>query len=420
MVDTLQLQEALGTGGVRAVNFFNGRLLSGRDLSRVDEARREGDKRLGLALGSGVAEGFAIANVGPIDGVPVVEVSPGLAVNGAGQVLRLASPERVALARTVTAEAGSGTFGYCLPSVSGTYVAAAGAYILTLAPALSREGSAQVSGLDPGAVRCNSDAEVEALQFRLLHVPPTLTPGLSAADPDYRNRLAYLCFGPRALAGLATNPLLAAPPEPGLLDRMAGYGLSPTDVPLALIAFERATDITFIDAWAVRRPLAAVEEPLPHVSTLTGPKRGALGVAMLRQFQEQMATATPGMTTARANFAHLPAAGLLPLAASYDGTAFFQGLTTRGPLHVNAAELESVLRDGLTRPPIQTRALPGTPADAQNTLIWLYRVAEHAMAADGGATPRPYLAFATGHIPPRADARFDLFRFDYANVALVL
>lgn len=44
MTDTLQLQEALATGGIRAVNFFNGRLLTGRDLSRVD---RRGGKATG-------------------------------------------------------------------------------------------------------------------------------------------------------------------------------------------------------------------------------------------------------------------------------------------------------------------------------------------------------------------------------------
>jgi hypothetical protein len=417
MTDTLQLQEALAAGGVRAVNFFNGRLLAGRDLSRVDEARREGDKRLGTAIGDGVAFGLEVTAAGVIEGVPVVSVTPGLAINRLGQTLKLAQSERVALARPFQADSGASGFGYCVPQVSGTYVAGAGAYLLTIAPALTREGSAQVSGIDPDNVRCNSDTEVEAVQFRLLMVPSSLTSGLSPADADYRNALAYRCFGPRARADLALNPLLSAPVDEGLLDAMARFGLSPTDVPLALIAFERAVDVRFIDAWAVRRPVAPPEDALPPIATLGGPRRSALGVAMLRQFATQMAETTPGSVKATTHFRYLPAAGLLPLAPGKDGTAFFEGLTTRGPLHINAAELESLLHDGLIRPPIETRP----PTDRENkALIWLYRVAEHAMSLDEGETPRRYLAFATGHIPPRADARFDLFRFDYANVALVL
>ena len=44
--DVLQLQEPLKEGGIRAVNFFNGRLLTAQDLSREQTARREADARL--------------------------------------------------------------------------------------------------------------------------------------------------------------------------------------------------------------------------------------------------------------------------------------------------------------------------------------------------------------------------------------
>jgi len=50
--------------------------------------------------------------------------------------------------------------------------------------------------------------------------------------------------------------------------------------------------------------------------------------------------------------------------------------------------------------------------------VWrvLYRVAETAMAQPSAA---PVLIFASGHLPYRADARFDLFHWDYANYALI-
>lgn len=423
MADSLQLQEALAADGVRAVNFFNGRLLAGRDMSRLHEARRVADARLGTALGEGVAYGLDVAEPAEVGGVPVVTITGGLAVNRLGQTLFLAEKQRVALARPFRAATEEAGFGYCVPQVSGAYSAGAGVYLLTVAPAVTQEGSAQTNGLDPDNVRCTFDSVVEAVQFRLLMVPQALTGDLAPSDPAYRNRLAYLCFGPRARADLAVNPLLPVPPGESLLEGMARFGLSPTDVPLALIAFERATDLRFIDAWSVRRPLVPAEPPISGMPQLGDPRRVALGTAMFRQFQAQMAQTAPGSLTATGNFAFLPAAGLLPLGTGYDGTAFFKGLTTRGPLHINAAELESLLRDGLTRPPIPTRppdtTTQGSPPDPHKALVWLYRVAEHAMAAAGGSTPRPYLAFATGHIPPRADARFDLFRFDYANVALV-
>jgi len=44
--NVLQLQQPLKDGGIRSVNFFNGRLLSGKDLSREQQARREADARL--------------------------------------------------------------------------------------------------------------------------------------------------------------------------------------------------------------------------------------------------------------------------------------------------------------------------------------------------------------------------------------
>ena len=59
--DILQLQQPLKDGGIRSVNFFNGRMLTGKDLSREQTARREADSRLGLAIGDGVAFGLEVA-----------------------------------------------------------------------------------------------------------------------------------------------------------------------------------------------------------------------------------------------------------------------------------------------------------------------------------------------------------------------
>src|SRR5262245_19841353 len=99
--DAVQLQQPLTDGGIRSVNFFNGRLLSGRDLTREQDARREADARLGRAIGDGVAYGLEVARDVARDtpSAPLLRVKAGLAVNRVGQTLRLATDASVALTR---------------------------------------------------------------------------------------------------------------------------------------------------------------------------------------------------------------------------------------------------------------------------------------------------------------------------------
>ena len=56
--DFVALQEPFGDDGIRTVNFFNGRLLTGNDMSREQAARRQADARIGLAMGDGIASGL--------------------------------------------------------------------------------------------------------------------------------------------------------------------------------------------------------------------------------------------------------------------------------------------------------------------------------------------------------------------------
>ena len=50
-MSAVELQNPILDGGIRSVNFFNGRLLTARDLSREQDANREATNRLGQALG---------------------------------------------------------------------------------------------------------------------------------------------------------------------------------------------------------------------------------------------------------------------------------------------------------------------------------------------------------------------------------
>ena len=139
---------------------------------------------------------------------------------------------------------------------------------------------------------------------------------------------------------------------------------------------------------------------------------------MLQQFQDHFGELTNnginiGEVRARTYFPTLPPVGVLPKLSKEATLAFFGGMTVRGPVHINAAQVEPLLRDSLSTPAIRS---------ASNEVVWLYAVAENMIegikaSADTGITD-PYLIFASGNLPYRADARFNLHRWNYANFAL--
>ena len=82
-------------------------------------------------------------------------------------------------------------------------------------------------------------------------------------------------------------------------------------------------------------------------------------------------------------------------------------------MHINAAQLEDLIRESLCAPAIDS---------ADGSVVWLYAVAENliegARRAADPARPKPYLVFARGDLAYRGDARFNLHRWNYANFAL--
>jgi hypothetical protein len=88
-----ELLKPILEGGVRSINFFNGRLLTGEDLTREQAAGREWIGRLGELIGPGVAAGLTVSPTSDLK-KPAVIVDPGLAVNALGQTLRLKEPSR--------------------------------------------------------------------------------------------------------------------------------------------------------------------------------------------------------------------------------------------------------------------------------------------------------------------------------------
>lgn len=443
--DLLALDEPLKQGGIRSVNFFNGRLLAAKDLTREQQARREADARLGLAIGEGVAFGLEVERDAAQDtpSAPVLRVKAGLAINRTGQSLRLPVDTSVALTRRYDAPEAACVFTACNPVGDGTYVAGAGVYLLCIAPAQQAEGRAASNGLDPANVRCQTDAHVEAVQLRLLSINPLRFADLDPAAPQFRNRLAYRCFGIEARADALADPWRSEPLSYGLVDELRATTLSERDVPLALV-YWTVGGLRFVDMWAVRRrviaqdalgatsqrnPPNALESSAigsPARAFIASDRRLAEAQAMCAQFQAHLAdllvaTAAPSTLLAAAHFRYLPPFGVVPLAATplrgFAVDSFFSGIARRpGPGVAPDKQQDVEYIDARLLGGLRQQALASAPTDLNSReFIWLYRPWQNAKAWGEQASVQPVVVFASGILPPAAVARFDMARFDFSN-----
>jgi hypothetical protein len=422
MINEKRLTETITDGGIPWINFFNGRLLSGEDLSKEQNSNLEGRRRLGRAIGEGVAQGLEVSipeNINTRD-TPYVVVEAGLAINRQGQTLKLENETNVKLTRPLNADSSgttSFTFDDCRPLQPGVYIAKAGVYLLTIAPARKNEGRAAVSGLDNVVARCNTHHAVEGVQFRLIQL------GLNAdelRDTNHlRNIIAYKCFGIDRTKPPVTFPIdpFNSMPRQTLLDDLRPRLLTDCDVPLAVINWTSAEGIKFVDMWSVRRRVSA-----PSASGTWGAvvdeRRRSVGEAMFLQFQEHLvslnkAGLNPGTLIAANHFERLPPVGIIPLAAGtsaqgFNGRNFFQAQTYREPVFIEGARFERLVRESVAYPPITL---------GSGELIWLYQVRQNmeTIAAGGSGAPRPYLIFSNGHMPFCGEARFDVNRYNYSN-----
>ncbi|MEV5409791.1 hypothetical protein AB0K60_13250 [Thermopolyspora sp. NPDC052614] len=408
------------TDGVRTVNFFNGRLLTGDDLSREQAAGKALRDRLGLAVGEGVVSGLRVSVPPGADRtVPRVAVTEGVAVNRLGAALRLPRDTLVTLARPAGPASAPPTrrddFSACSGLADSAPLTVAGVYLLTVAPSAAPVGRAPVSGLGDETAACATDLSAEGVEFRVIRLD--LDPALLADTAYLRNRLAHLMFGTNdARRGrLERDPFGTPAGRYGLLDDLRATRLRPAEVPLACLLWTPGTGIGFVDMWSVRRRTtrSCADPDWPEV---TGERRTAEGEAIFLQFQEQVgdlrSATAPETIAATDHFVFLPAAGLLPLASGgrrgHDLRVFFQGMPCRGPAVIEAAHVADLLRRSFGHPPM-------SPADGE--AVWLYLVRPNLLPS----TPQPqeYAIFTSGHLPYRGDARFDLAYWNYANYARV-
>lgn len=395
-------------------NYFNGRVLTARDLSDEQKAGAQRARRLGQALGEGVAAGLFVEASGDS-----LVVGAGVAVNRRGDVLVLPSTQTIELSPTAQAAAGGAAspFRPCvaLPDVTplstGLYVLA-----LTVATELSSE-RAPHSGLNGADAACVSRYEAQGVQLKLVPVDASLFSVGSLDTAGARliqSRFAAACFGVAELTAQAATPF-AAPEAYGIVDRLRERGdLVACDVPLAALRY--AGGLRFVDTWAVRRPCHAPlsawpldddpELPALLLPQHARPRRALEAAAMLMQFQTQLdALRGPEAHTVRAveHFAFLPSAGYLPGAATREASqargafwwsTFFgaSGLTLNPlePAFLRAVFAESLHVDPIplspgAAPPVELFQVGGTPAD--KPLIVFAR--REPVVASVGATPEP-------------------------------
>ena len=427
-------------GGIRSPNFFNGRLLSGEDLNMEKAANRDARRRLGRALGDGVAFGFDILENTQLSTIerPVVTITPGLAVNRMGQSLMLTTNTDVTLAPSVEREEPAArTFYHCTPTSPEVYIAGGGVYLIVVHPAVEKEGRAPMSSLGNGSASCNARNVVECLRFRLIKLP--LTDEELGDVPHLRNVVAYKCFGVTdpGYTDYVSNPFGEHEPGYGMLDSMRPNTLTDCDVPLALIYWNTKDGIGFIDLWSVRRRITPPTSDSPWL-TLTSPRRMSVGEAMFLQFQEQVADFiqqedNPASLNALSCFGVLPPIGILPLDSGASGkgvnpVTFFKELTVRAAfstvgdlvpakkhaisdgIYIEGSQIGELVREAVLYPPIDLDS---------KELIWLYVVRENMHSIEEKLVPaaRPYAIFVNGHVLYRGGARFDVNRWNYSNYA---
>lgn len=407
---------------IPSIEFFNGRLLSGEDMTTEQAWNAARRKLLGQAIGSGVAFGLAVR---PSDksehaGKPIVSVEPGLALNAAGVTLSLTGQADISLVQIEELEpAPSAEFSGCQPTQYGTYVKADGVYLLAICPAAGTQGRATVSGLANQEARCNRKYRREGVQFRL-HQIKLADAALRDRD-KLRNRVAYQCFNPGAWQAFVADPFGTQDTEPQLLDGLLVPKLDDGEVPLATVFWTLAGGIEYVDMWSARRRLHA-RASVDRWSSCAADGRRAVAEAMVWQFQAEVEALrrdpAENLETiiASERFVSLPPVGIVPLADSrsprgFHPDLFFDGMVHHPIVHIEGARVEALVRAALRYPPFDPTS---------GVAVWIYRVRENEQAVANGtatASTQPYLIFSSGHMPYMGDPHFDVNRWNFGNWA---
>jgi len=441
------LAEAILDGGIASVNFFNGRLLTGEDLTAEQTAVRTARRRLGQALGSGVATGLDVTASNA--GVARLRVGAGLAVDRLGDGLKLERP--IDLLLTVPPAPGLGGdvgFAACAPASGDPGLVGTGLHVLVIGAAEGFAGRAPANGLNLAAcveaVPCDRKYQIDGVRFRLVKVASTvLAPliGLSGAAFNaaladasvagrsrLRSLVAHAGFGTLARRARWADPQTAldqpaAPPSAaaqplGLSDVLRGLELiADCEVPLAVVDLGAAGAIRWLDAWSVRRRVTA-----PEVATrwpwLVSDRLVVDGEACFEQFQDHIggivaAGGALAAITALSRLAWLPPLGIIPMAVQGGAAGFvpatFFGTRAAGEIAtLDATQLRTLTEESWRHEAID---LAG-PGQVQCYVLW-----ENLTAVAKQQAQRLSLVFASSSLPFRGAARFGFAHFNLSRFA---
>jgi len=383
---SIDLEQVVLDGGARFVNFFEGRILTGRDLRDEQSAARKSRNALGRSIGWGVVHGLEVSDATPsgAGAAPAVQVRAGLGVNREGQPLELAEERTVRLAEldVTSPERGEAIFDLCedQPTTSGAPTAE-GFHVLTVAPATVYEQQAPKSGLGDGgtASGCGRRYVTLGLRFRLVQFDPAELMGgelgtqigtLATATGDsalsrLRNLVAHLGLGTTRRAEFSIDPFGAVSDSGsatggwGLEGRLA-TGSNPLlmacELPLAVLRL-RAGQIAYVDMWTIRRSLRR-PSPSANWSLLASPARAADDAATLFQFQDHLAWLLDRQinlaeTPADEYFRYLPPVGFLPLT---EPNQFLHD--DRAPIPLDPGRVIPLVEQALTYPAVDLSASP--------------------------------------------------------------
>lgn len=404
----------------RSINFFNGRLLAAEDLTTEQQNNLVAHTLLANAIGDGVITGLAVSISTQSNSVtsPVVAITHGLAINRSGTTLLLDTDTEITLVQPATPVSTSGAiFQNCTPVQSGPYIAGAGVYLLTIGPASSAEGLAEVSGLNNSQASCNTKYNAQGVQFRLIPVP--LTEDELDDVNHLRNLVAYKCFGAADQTTFLTNPLGQPLTTYGLLDHLrTTKTLANCDVPLAILYWTADQGIAFLDMWSVRRGVAPQGASSSGYPLLLGERHLQEAQAEFLQFEDHVqallaAQSNPTSVFVEDYFAFLPAAGILPVAAQgspsgFDSSTFFGKHASQDVATIDADRLPKLLHDGFYEQPIQLNA---------TGKIQLYLIWENLQSVSQGTSNQLVLVFATSALSYRGIARFGTAKWSLSRFA---
>ena len=348
------LQQLLGNSALvldglrRRPRYFDGKFLTGADLTRDQDYIRQRQADLARATGTGVVTGLDVTVEGSAGGEQVV-ITPGHGVTPSGDLVMVTTRRRVALLDLPAAERLDSTLGLrAIPRMP--LGRRTGLFLLVLRPV---EFSANPIAAYPTSIagpRQIEDADViEATAITLVPYPDT---GGAATLAEARRYVARKIF-------------LGEP-----------AGMPQDALPIAMLAMERGS-VRWVDVAMVRRETGA-DTPL---SVSMGARPRALAEAYVGQYRRHLAdvltdrsrAGLPAPFAAAQYFAALPAAGQMPAAAILPDSLGFRQLWFPPALDITlsfvpADEVAVIVEESLAMPPIDFSADPAE-LDATSVVV---------------------------------------------------